>query len=150
MDDILEKIAEKENKKICPVCKKVLHAGSVFDDHVKTHDEKTKIVKEDNNKKEYICQYCGRKWIGWRAYAGHIIKCKLNPERQACIEKIRKSHTGLKHSKETIEKISSRSQEYHDDIKTMAELTEEFEIFAHNERFDGKDRILYYETFDED
>jgi len=108
-------------EQLCSLCNRFFK-NKGFTEH-KRHCEKRggDWSQEEVIRGPYLCKFCGCEWPTREARNGHQIKCKLNPERESCIEKISKSCMGREMSEEVKEKISISMKEYKAKCKEMGD-----------------------------
>lgn len=103
----------------CQICGNFFHKSGIAN-HIKACNEREgdwetkKIYYETiSQDKIYECEFCGRSFEhNYRARNAHQMKCKLNPNREDIIEKIRETCTGQKTPTIVRKKISESMKEY--------------------------------------
>lgn len=124
MDKSTDKYAEYQRilgKKQCPLCKQFFK-NLGFASHYR-HCQRRNGDWSVPEKKygPYYCKYCGKEWPCKNSKSGHQMKCHSNPKREECIQKISKSHLGMKMSEEVKEKIRNSMKVFHFERKKRGE-----------------------------
>ena len=95
----------------CNICLKEFSTMKSLGGHISSHNrgDSYRNGRQKTIKKlaSHCCQYCKQEFETGQKLGCHTVFCKLNPNRNDTVNKIRIAMTGSKHSDETKLKISS-------------------------------------------